>query len=762
MRYLTPSVLFALLTLGIVGLFLAWYVHVRRSAPGLHWVRGQRPQYQSAPHLSFAGKRHPMEKKDRLPILLITLVYALTAFFQLGDTTAPQSYLDLADGQTVTVELSETVYLTKLRYFPGLSTGSYNLEISADGEHWSTLWQRHDDSSDPGKITGWFWADAAGYSPSYALPQKYNQLFKWEEVEPENPQNVKYLRITGKAEKSTLRLCELALYSSVGESRDGQGLLNISPAGASDSKGITAAGADALFDEGDLVPVKSTWHNSTYFDEIYHARTAQEHIDNVYPYEVTHPPLGKLILGLGVRLFGMTPFGWRFSGTLFGVLMLPILYIFLKNMFGKTPVAACGATLFAAEFMHLTQTRIATIDTYAVFFILAMYFFLYRYLTLPDGTPFHKSLLPLFLSGLMWGLGAASKWTVFYAGVGLAVVWFIGFYQRLRDWPPLREGRGGWVAATLACSVVFFVLIPFAIYCAAYIPYAQAEGVELFAHSDQNGLALLFQNVWDKLSGAAGEPGYRAAVIPKDNLLNIMANNQWYMFGYHNGVTSSHPYSSWWFQWMVDARPILYYMDNSVPGYTTRFAAFSNPVVCWAGLGAILLCAAHAFRRLWSKLAFLGGLGIFAALVTARVQQTPNGVFDPELTGGQLTLSWVILAVSLLLYLTLSFLLAWSSPGYDERAAFLLVAYLSQLVPWMFVGRTTFEYHYFPSILFLVFAISYLFNGFMEATEDWKTPVYGLTGLAGGLYLLFYPVLIGLQIPTWYEPLVKWIESWPF
>ncbi len=764
MRYLTFSVVFALLTLGVVSVFLAWYVHARRNAPGLSWVRGEQPQYETGKHLSFAGKRHPMEKKDRLPILLITLVYALTAFFQLGDLTAPQSYVDLADGQTVTVELSQTVYLTKLRYFPGLSTGSYNLEISADGEHWSTLWQRHGDESDPNKITGYYWADAAGFSPSYALTQKYNQLFKWEEVEPENPQNVKYLRLTGRPEKSTLRLCELALYSSVGENRDGQGLLNISPAG----DGITAAGADALFDEGDLVPVQSTWHNSTYFDEIYHARTAQEHIDGVYPYEVTHPPMGKLILGLGIRLFGMTPFGWRFSGTLFGVLMLPILYIFLKNMFGKTPVAACGTILFAAEFMHLTQTRIATIDTYAVFFILAMYFFMYRYLTLPRDTPFAKSLVPLFLSGLMWGLGAASKWTVFYAGVGLAVVYFMGFYQRLRDWPREEKPlRGKWIAGTLLCSVAFFVLIPFAIYCAAYIPYAQTQGVALFAHSDQNGLILLFRNVWDKLSGAARAEGYQAAVIPKDNLLNIMANNQWYMFGYHSGVTSSHPYSSWWFQWLVDARPILYYMDNvhnaaGVMTHTTRFAAFSNPVVCWTGLGAILICAAHTFRRLWSKLAFLGGLGIFVAVITAKVQQTPNGVFDPQLTEEQIAVSWVVLVVCLLLYLALSGLMAWLAHGYDERAAFLLVAYLSQLVPWMFVGRTTFEYHYFPSILFLVFAISYLFNGFMEVTEDWKTPVLGLTGLAGGLYLLFYPVLIGLQIPAWYEPLVKWIESWPF
>ena len=80
----------------------------------------------------------------------------------------------------------------------------------------------------------------------------------------------------------------------------------------------------------------------------------------------------------------------------------------------------------------------------------------------------------------------------------------------------------------------------------------------------------------------------------------------------------------------------------------------------------------------------------------------------------------------------------------------------------MFVGRTTFEYHYFPSLLFLVFAVSYLFDGLLERDRDWRTPVYSLTGLSVGLYALFYPVLIGLTIPTWYEPLVKWIESWPF
>ena len=132
-------------------------------------------------------------------------------------------------------------------------------------------------------------------------------------------------------------------------------------------------GGEALTDEQGVVPLYISYENSTYFDEIYHARTAYEHILQLEPYENTHPTLGKLIISVGIRIFGMNPFGWRFMGALFGVLMLPVLYHLLKQLFGKTLLCTAGVVLFAFDFMHFTQTRIATIDTYAVFFLLLMY-----------------------------------------------------------------------------------------------------------------------------------------------------------------------------------------------------------------------------------------------------------------------------------------------------------------------------------------------------------------------------------------------------
>ena len=690
--YITPTLIFPVLLLVALCCFIGYYWYVvlpQRQGGSLEWVAARAGRGRRAP-ITFAGKCHPMARLDWLLALALTAVYACTAFFQLGSTVNPQSFAGFGQGGSQTVTLSDEIYLTKLMYYTGLGTGDYNVEISTDGESWLTLWTREDEQGN----TVYYWAQADGYAPSYAMPQGYADLFKWLVIEPENPQYARYLRISGRSSAQVFELGELALY-------DEHGLVDTA----------RAQGGGALFDEAEVIPDKPTWYNSTYFDEIYHARTAYEHIRGIYPYEISHPPLGKLILGLGIRMFGMTPFGWRFMGTLLGVAMVPILYVFLKNLFGKTRVALCGSALFAFDFMHLTQTRIATIDTYAVLFILLMYYFMYRYLTLPAGTSFARGAPWLALSGLFWGIGAASKWTVIYGGAGLALLYFIGLYFKIRDWPrseeqqaPAGEGdlflaadartpekrRSGaaagpqdslsraaglpwegelprlapWLLKTLAFSVLCFVLVPAVIYTLSYLPYAQAKG--------DASLSGLIQVMWD---------------------------NQKYMLNYHKGVHDPHPYESRWYQWVVDGRPILYYLDStSVPGSKSAFGAFSNPVVCWGGLLALISTAVQLFRRRCGK------------------------------------------------------------------ALFIVVAYFSQLAPWFFITRTTFAYHYFPSILFLVFALSYLMDGLLEREPvRARGAVYALTGTATALYAAFYPVLIGLYVPIWYTSnFLRWFASWPF
>lgn len=56
---------------------------------------------------------------------------------------------------------------------------------------------------------------------------------------------------------------------------------------------VNDASAAALVDEQNCVPEYPSYMTGMYFDELYHARTAYEHLHNLSVYEVSHPPLGK-------------------------------------------------------------------------------------------------------------------------------------------------------------------------------------------------------------------------------------------------------------------------------------------------------------------------------------------------------------------------------------------------------------------------------------------------------------------------------------
>ena len=366
LRYNFPSWLFLIFTVFCLLLYYRYYIKVSMPLAGTtEWIT----RIIERPVFTLHFRRHPMSRKDLLPMLLITVVYGATAFIGLGDFTNPQSFFRFTnEKQSVVLTLSEPTDIGSLMYYPGLWIGGYTLEFSGDGVNWQQQYP------------------AEGHES--AMDQPHSDLFKWLHADI-NKDNIPttYIRIS--TTSTPLELGEIALYAKHSKQ----------PIPAAS---VSCPDAPQLFDEQNIVPSAPSYMNSMYFDEIYHGRTAYEYIENIQPYETTHPPLGKLIITLGVELFGMVPFGWRFMGTLFGVLMLPILYIFIKNMFGKTVIAACGTTLFAFDFMHFVQTRIATIDTYGVFFILVTYYFMYRYITLDPETPFRKTLPPLLLSGTIF------------------------------------------------------------------------------------------------------------------------------------------------------------------------------------------------------------------------------------------------------------------------------------------------------------------------------------------------------------------------
>ena len=512
----------------VLTLFLSYWLSLRRGSSALTDFC-----LRDGESAGFPENRGRLTRIDAFAMTVITLLYGFTAFYNLGENKAPQSFCHFDDrGRYVLIELREEQEISSVQYYTGLKHGDYYLQFSLDGENWVD---------------------------QTAMPQSYADLFKWQYAQLLEPfQRVKYVRIISGGD---LYLGELALY-------DGSG--SLIPA----DELIYDLGCAPLFDEQELVPSEGkTQYNSAYFDEIYHARTAYENVENIYPYEISHPPLGKLIISVGIRIFGMTPFGWRFMGTLFGVLMLPLLYLLLKNLFSSTAIASCGTLMFAFDFMHFVQTRIATIDTYAVFFILLSYLFMYRWLTGSGG----RAKCSLALCGVSFGVGCACKWTVVYAGAGLALIWLLYWIFRGRDMYGVRRGAQFLreLFANILFCCVFFVLVPVVIYYLSYYPYGKASGL--------SGVSMYFTREY----------------------LDIVINNQKYMFSYHSGLVSTHPYSSHWYQWLFDIRPILYYSQYFSDGEKACFGAFTNPILCWAGLLAVLTMSWQGIFRKDKKALFI-------------------------------------------------------------------------------------------------------------------------------------------------------------
>ena len=485
------------------------------------------------PNIPTDNKLH-YSKRDILFVLGITLVYGVVALTNLGSTTAPQTfwYSDQA-GETVTVKFDTVEHVSAYSVYGNIDNDGTLLVSTPDG---------HEET----------------------FAQTYDDMFRWKKVTTDFVSDTVTLTLYS----GSLKLNEIAFFDLDGKQIP--------------LKVVSATGTGGnLFDEQGTVSATPSYYNGMYFDELYHARTAYENLHNLTPYENSHPPLGKLFIMLGVWVCGMTPFGWRVVGALFGIAMLPVLYAFGKRLFKSSNYALVLTTLFAFDFMHFTQTRIATIDVYSVFFILLMYYYMYQYITMNffvDG--FKKTLKPLALSGLFFGIGAACKWTSIYAGAGLAVLLFSSLISRYLDYVQVNARdndadkarvKDFWqiTIKTLLWSVLFFIIIPFTIYFASYTPYYIYESGQTTGY----GLKAMFQT---------------------------FTKYQAFMYNYHSHLVATHPYQSSWYSWPFTIKPMWYYFNSYIaPEQVSTLSASGNPAVWWvSAIGAVALLWARLSKRI--------------------------------------------------------------------------------------------------------------------------------------------------------------------
>ncbi len=605
-------------------------------------------------------------------LLFFIIFYAVFAFLNLGSTSNPQTYYRFNySGDEVGLEVKgEMKHISKMRFFTGAEVGRFTVMTSEDGVLYHNV------------------KNFESYSE-----------FSWEEQELDT--DVKYVKFV--AEDPGSYLGDVVLYDTYG---------NVVKTKTNDDQSVV------INDEVGKVPVQINHMNSAYFDEVYFARSAYEYSHGIEVSEWTHPPLGKLLMAIPIIMFGMTPFTYRFMGALAGLLMIPVMYILAKRLFKNRKWAILAGLLMVFDNFHFAHTRMATVDSFLVLFILLAALFMKQYIDLDKDASIKDKSRNLLLSGLFISCAIATKWTGLYAALALAIVFFADLFKERED--GRRKKINYNKASKMALfGMVILSLIPITIYYITLILTSKgvATGAIFWYYFAVVILVLLGLVITAMKKDKSLKKTFLICVIGfvllpiviyalsymlfpnvtgyNDNSLAGIFNQIKDMFNYHSTLDANHPYQSKWFEWPLMLKPVWYYVGYHGGNLKSTIVGIGNPIIWWFGVPA----------------------SIFALIKT---------LFKRE-----------------------------------KESFFIVIFILCTFLPYVFVGRIMFMYHYFPTLPFVMLAIVGLIKWITEKIKNDSFYIfYALLVIV--IFFVFYPVTSGMVTTTDYIESLKWLSSWSF
>lgn len=533
--------------------------------------------------------------KDYIALGIILIAYSVISFINLGSTINPNTFLRVEKTDNIIIELKNQEDIIKMKIFNGECNAKYQLYSSTDGKKYTYI---------------------NDYVGTGALSWQEERIIS----------KGKYIKILF-LEKSSIG--EIAFYNNNKE------IIKIEDV-IYNKKHIKS-----LNDEQNTIPNKINYMNSSYFDEIYFARTAYEYTQGMETYEWTHPPLGKLIQAIPIYINNyLSPFNYRLMGNISGILMIAVMYIFAKELFKKRKYAIFASLLMAFDTFHFAQTRMGTVDSHLILFILLASYFMVKY------TKNNKTFY-LLLSGIFFGLSVSVKWTGLYGGIALAIIFFTHLVKNK------KINIKNFLKGTL-----FFVVIPLFIYSSLY---------------------LIFPN--NKLNHTT-------------NFENII-NQQKDMYNYHSKLNATHYFSSKWYTWPISYKPVWYHQEILNNDTKETISGIGNIVIWWMGIIGFLYSLIKLIRKK------------------------------------------------------------------DKQSFIIVVSMLSLWLPYAFIGRVMFLYHYFPVLPFMMLGIVNLFKSIEEKYKlKYLIPLYMIFVIA--FFIIYYPVISGIETPVSYIEKLRIFDSWTF
>ena len=275
------------------------------------------------------------------------------------------------------------------------------------------------------------------------------------------------------------------------------------------------------------------------FDEVYYAKNANSLIRNGVELNaqgqaefIVHPPLGKWLIGIGIKIFGNDEFGWRISAAVIGTLSVVLIYLITKELFKSVFLSNIAAALMALDGLALVMSRVALLDIFLMFFILLAFYFLIKN--------------DLWLSGVAIGLAAATKWSAIFL-----IPFFILLTLNSFQIEPVK-----WVKRAAQ-----FIFMPALIYLISWSGW-------IFTGSG-----------WDRQSGS--------------NVFTSLWKYHTAILDFHRNLVETHSYAANPWSWLILGRPTsFFYQTPSGCGASTcsqEILAIGTPILWWVGIFAIAL-----------------------------------------------------------------------------------------------------------------------------------------------------------------------------
>jgi dolichyl-phosphate-mannose-protein mannosyltransferase len=342
---------------------------------------------------------------------------------------------------------------------------------------------------------------------------------------------------------------------------------------------------------------------------------------------VVQPEVGKYMIAIGEWLFGLNPFGWRFSSAVFGTVAILLVCRIARRMTRSTLLGCIAGLLMSLDGLEFVLSRTGILDIFLMTFVLAAFGCVVidrdksrarlAELVARDDLQGSRPRLGFrkwqLLAGIFLGLAVGTKWIAVWYILGfgaLTIAWDIGarraaglrYYYRgaFRDavWLPLT-----------------FILVPFAVYLASWTNWLVTNTGFDRDYAQQHGVNI-------------------PIISPLYSLYEY--HLQAIIFGI--GLRTPHPYQSQPWDWLLITRPVAFYYQSyfapvagpshfcpakgcSGPVWSQEVLAIGTPAIWWGAMLSLLFCLGWwLLHRDWRAgavlMGVLAGWGPWFPLVT--------------------------------------------------------------------------------------------------------------------------------------------------